>query len=1385
MIFSFVNNCKPNLTDMWSVFSALILILILLPEKLLGDPVREFEYKLEKSRVYTTQISHGGLDLIVGTDWAEIVEDTILECKLRDNAQDYRPNYLPKVQLKEGMNETPIKQDHISDYFVVTKKEIWACTDKRPNGKALNRIVTELISKVEVSRILYYDGVEVTSKQLIGEARSAVIREVKYYNTYNSKVIRFDGKVELPETYKEMVPDKSGAPLVNSPRVWNSGSFKEIKEWRDYPKEYTFGNTGGTIKIGTNFSLTLGDDNSVAECEKYQGVLSDFPFGLRPKIEIDSRPVTNDNYTEYITPLREEIWLCKVNGDNGFKFWRTINDIMSTPNVPLKIAKFYDVVTDSSAVKPKPKDFTNVIRARVITYYELDPNNVFRARVFSRYGMSNVNRETSTIKYTGYIKLLSPEKQPELKILKSSIDLVNVETTELEYYLQPGRAFRAFVSKRGLNIRVGTAWTKQIGKADDVVQCNLVPSEIEYSFDYGTRFRLILKNSRQQFYRKAIPRSQHGRYWEYIRQQVWLCQQTAATPGYKFLRIVNELKGKKELHEVEYYDSVQLYSRTLDGSRRTVNLIEIKYIDQADFQVYKYEGKLILTSPSEIPKNFIDCLNCDGQPIRKVEYEIVFDDSAYKKSSPYVIITERVYYELINTECWFRSWPGQEKAKLNFLVGVDPSNLITLGTKEDIAECEKIDERKDEFYSYIMEDSNPYENYKKIPVTDYNAKGVEMLVQEVWFCQKDIHRPGSHLQTKTGMFKMYRVYNKFKVQNEKYQKIRWRDGVAYNYLSTENSFIFQETRYLTTNLKEAKYEGKTIFVPKLTNHVTCGTLDLTASHLLDSKSTEHQSNGPGIIYELDKKRIHKLTVNETGELVMEMGQKWTKRIIEVEASNGPRDDMLVRCERNYDISLYEFTREYRTYVQTYPEQREDKLEVFEMHFVLKNWEVWDCASKSGQIMFTRVVTNFELKRPDPKLTVRTIKEIRYHDGVTVYKGTLPSSTEDIKYGWLFREVRYTERSMSYQLDTDDKMFKTMFEPGTSMKVGSRYEKEIIDSRTLNCVDHIPDASQTFETEVEVALPEKYSFKYVKLADQSIVKVKRLHSQYWMCTPIEESTPGTDIKLIRVKNRLKVEGRVPIGQLLHYDGVTITFDGKAIEEIKFIDASDKKVVKFDGFLIMDKFNNYDMTDISRRRYREIDYVLDTSLTYVRKLSEGRSVFQIDSSWHIVKGDSQQTAECYISTKESHSTTMQSRIKTVKNYKMEDLDYTRQSDYPFFQSQSAYKCFSPQFGSFVKMVSLNVLKDNSQYSEFYYGDGVTIWFANNTNVQSNGPVLHIREVRFLNITYPTQDQVIKFGSRTDGFSSPPKDESGRFCQNPFRQTVFDLGTFGLIVTVSNFK
>ncbi|RZF40786.1 hypothetical protein LSTR_LSTR009271 [Laodelphax striatellus] len=363
------------------------------------------------------------------------------------------------------------------------------------------------------------------------------IFEIKYYdgievtNTYN-----YEGKTSAK--VREIRYSKPEAPT------------KALR----YDGSLVFPNSDDNNKL----------DYSIAGCFREEGI-NPLPFEFRPACAVKEEfkriatkseeefirvsQITKQDLAKFFVPILEEVWNCKTI--------EVVHEMVGRR--PIRRIDSYEGVNNIISIKNNEDKLT--VRFREVKY--LDP----------------ITKEM--LRYRGTVRLVQPR-------------IPKPPPTEhgVHYKLNPNRLYRALISPKGYDLRIGSRWEAKIGNVTDTVECEL-DENYDYAKSYGTKFRIRVKLVNETFntitykteYVKSFKKSE---YYDYVDKEFRICH----TRFWKlqFLRVVNIIDILVPVHEIEFYNGVRIFENILTPDKKSVRIEETKFLDPDNLEVVKFEG---------------------------------------------------------------------------------------------------------------------------------------------------------------------------------------------------------------------------------------------------------------------------------------------------------------------------------------------------------------------------------------------------------------------------------------------------------------------------------------------------------------------------------------------------------------------------------------------------------------------------------------------------------------------------------------------------------------------------------------------------------------------------------------------------------------------------
>ncbi|RZF46539.1 hypothetical protein LSTR_LSTR009383 [Laodelphax striatellus] len=304
---------------------------------------REFSYSLDNARLYTKEIGENGPTFVVGSKYYQVVpntnENTTMICKRRER-NDFRTVYKTSIRMKNSTGKTnKLTQALYDKYFAVIVREVWNCaTGKQIFISRIFNLATSIRFKFQCELILKQkDGFIKLMRKTVG-ADEKIPDWVKTYRNEERK----KGNEFTEVTYT------------------NPGALQNIFD-AQLPIKMEL--------ISTIPSEILGVKESIAICKKQQDI-GTFLFDYRPKLNITDKTsqktitITQENYLDYITPIKDELWICK--DEKAYRFLRIVNELQGLKQ--LQQVEYYDSIQLYSRTLNVRKTSVNVIEIKYLDH---------------------------------------------------------------------------------------------------------------------------------------------------------------------------------------------------------------------------------------------------------------------------------------------------------------------------------------------------------------------------------------------------------------------------------------------------------------------------------------------------------------------------------------------------------------------------------------------------------------------------------------------------------------------------------------------------------------------------------------------------------------------------------------------------------------------------------------------------------------------------------------------------------------------------------------------------------------------------------------------------------------------------------------------------------
>ncbi|RZF40784.1 hypothetical protein LSTR_LSTR009269 [Laodelphax striatellus] len=492
------------------------------------------------------QISHAGPTLYVGT-WGEIVhntnQSTVVECTKSPLSNYNNTDYETDVAVYTNPDKLFPNKTIFHSYFSFTRKEVWNCTNESENITFV-RIVNEMVGKKEIFELKYVDGITVSTKTFLDTARTAKIREIKYYDRLNSRAVTYHGKVNLMSNALNNAPtyNLKSVILTKQRTDKENGYFTEVlSHWGKSELCFPSFNKGPSLdKIGNSGAIKVihdvsspppstftsahhnfpNDGITPVTCKSLQGS-NPFPAEFRPKLALNITkwktsllvPLSHKEVLEHFTIINEQVWLC--NTDENKKFYRIRSEAIS--------AKEVGQITYSDGI----------IELHVINLDSI--SNITKQGIKFTEVKYKSFEEKRAIIYEGSLLL----KEPEAGL---PISRNGERIRDIQYILEENRIFKSFISGRGINIRIGTHWKSIVPQSDQNFICKteMNGEPIKFLDTYLTKMSvLVMENG--IYNAEHIKRDEMASYFNHTHEEVWSCSngvegEIKLEPGDEFTR---------------------------------------------------------------------------------------------------------------------------------------------------------------------------------------------------------------------------------------------------------------------------------------------------------------------------------------------------------------------------------------------------------------------------------------------------------------------------------------------------------------------------------------------------------------------------------------------------------------------------------------------------------------------------------------------------------------------------------------------------------------------------------------------------------------------------------------------------------------------------------
>ncbi|XP_039275840.1 uncharacterized protein LOC111054806 isoform X2 [Nilaparvata lugens] len=1195
-----------------------------------GSPAETTErirtkYELAIGELHTKQISENGWIMKIGSQPLTMMgdESSLVKCTLHENIHDYKEEHRTEIHIytigSNGQAEYEKVTNEFGDFFVHIKKDLWSCSHSTDTKLRFSRVVNRLFGVKEIQDVKYHDAIEVTTKHYLGIQKTAEIMEVKYIftNETHSFPVRYLGELQEEignsNTGERVVDTVGSTSLIED----NQAVPGEAESKRELHTEHSgnkwISNDGISLIVRYNYpnSSNLGDESSTAKCVEEQGI-HPFPdqyalsFALRVQKhgKTFNAEILKEERHEYFIPINQEIWMCRIDEEQGEIFFRVVNEVLGRKAV--KNVTYHQGVNSLYKIQLGEKV---TIRLKEIRYFD---------------GLTFVDRN-----YLGKVRL--DKKQPLQRIY-------NGKDGEVPFLLNDNRLFRLLIGSEGYDIRVGQRWEFQYDKSLQKVKCS-VDSGVDYLEVYRPKFRLKAKteNKISKTYSLETPDMYtKQQFVHYLKGEISMCHDNQNKKV--FYRVYNEMSVLVPVHAIEFYDGVFVFPELINGMKsKTVRVIEIKYLSLRNMRVVKYEGKV--DSRDSKPITMLKV----SQVMRVTAEDVVWSVGHFPD----------INMDIVDEKSFIRqnSIPYDDQGRMQYndngefglVFGEKTENMEKIGNLNGLAECTLLGEKQGvRTVPTFLEVSRP----TKKMVCILEALKLDFFkkinIDELWDC-KDT----------SGVRFIYQRFdrvlrNTFTKQYKAYENIKFF-GLAPGRLSLFNFVMIGDDSYLhiqqdkyirveTSNDKSGKsikkytvgnYVGQMLFKGGADSPKKSGTMLLQEDEEEITRSLHYYT--AEISYVVGREWIYKSELGSEGGDSLYIGTKWQRVIGNAETKT--------TCERLNDVDGGMFDAFYRTRIRKADEMSSKRMRtpnqsLYEKYFSTLKQEVWQCGINKGEIRMLRILNHFFIQKHG------LVKEMLYYDGVTILLGRVHGAglfTEVIEIKYLdvndFTVLKYEGIVILLQKDKtelSDGMDALMFLKNQVARLENYYlpkgqvhrtsisdkgvllEIGIESDETIN----IPHLVCERRTDPLPAHTDKYRPRiYINSVTDShiqpqIMTIRDIHSCFtstvslWHC----KDGAGTEKTYARAVTQLTLkESCLKIATILHYDSVLIQKKPKlTIREIKFYkDTEHEKTVRIEGFVHLEQTPasaegvGQDSQKISVTR---VNYELDEVKLHVKQIKQ---------------------------------------------------------------------------------------------------------------------------------------------------------------------------------------
>ncbi|RZF47795.1 hypothetical protein LSTR_LSTR006059 [Laodelphax striatellus] len=1277
-----------------------------------ADNWNKLEETITKHRyVHSKQISENGDSLIIGFKPKETEPDKLPEelfCTRHTSKHFYKDEYNLNVSTRARdyfLIDKDITNVDYSKYFFFIFKEAWSCTKKDETSIGIMMIVNELIGIKEIFEVKYYDGVEVSTEYLPDGTRTARVKETKFIKVDNPFVaIRFEGKLNYVRGHSHYnIPGFARTKFETQVEKFENDMIKEVKfTLSDTNTKSTIiseSGQGKTLRIGSPWKKVFGNETFLSACFLQQG-LNPFPYEFRTTVydllatsdssQKISALLTEKFFNEYFIPIRQEVWTCTPM--EGQIFLRIVNEVVGRKEV--KEVQSVDGITaiHSIDIGLSEENGPKTVRFREVKF--LNP----------------VTKEV--LKYEGALRLVE--------------DKSSTAENNIPFKLHANRLYRVLINAKGYDLRVGSRWEREIGSTNDIAIC----TEKDGAFykAYRTKFRIKteIKIGDIVSYRlEYIRKYRKHEYYEFSDGEFLECEGTTVDKEgnkIKFLRISNEMEVLVPVHEIEFYDGIEVFERISRSKTKSVRIREVKYLStDGKLDVLKYEGKI------QLP-------NSEAKNMEKGWYAIMVQNNDIFWRIGH--LTGRKH------ELRERTYTLADNEYNTLVIGLVKDEIFLgenlknpnndLGGENSIVVCRKTDGRlkdiKGRQFTRVKQKIHGQQNPSIIlDSADY----LFFSKEEIWECQE---------QNNDLVFE--RIMNRFCLIKRNFGKINFKESEKVwvevtsdepkNQVEVEEIVYRKNTGFASTSQNTLrKYQGYTV----LDEGSDSTGVKMSGTNIFEDDEEKFDRLLDYLVADIKyltdrESEYHETFLNDEGESLI-IGSKW-------EETFGSAAMTMTCQEVAFQKGLFD------TYLRT----RVKKLDgedinnqlLFQTYFEDLKTEMWYCNEKgiSNRGGFWRILTQFSIKHHH----CNQIAKILHYDGVTVLLGNYIRSHGSA--GCMeIAEVKYLKRKTYIPLKFEgklqlirgnnpipkkiksvrladvlqieihnqpephikNKVFKTVVQDeGSTIEVGSPHE-DVIKMRKAECIKmHVGEGDE--RKKVRIVKSPKPTGPITEMKQGEFKKCfDIIDSEMWICRENREN----QFTFKRVVNKFSAKESCKIARVYHHPGVTV--DVKpilTITEIKYITDSGQnfKISRFEGFVsIVEEHYSPTDDDTFGVETKEIEYALDIPSLFVTEVEREGIILEVGSHWEKEFGTADDSVLCERkmnhTNKKSYNTKVMMGSSDSSKVEMDHETFSR-----FFDvlRQEVYICKKNEDEKFLRVVNVNVALNG--IARIYHPDGITI-------------------------------------------------------------------------------